>query len=404
MKLYKRYLHESIQEAMGHFPAILITGARQSGKSTLSMSLCENYITLDDIMMLTLAKNDPVMFVSRLKTPIVIDEIQKAPELLSAIKMAIDSDRRAGQFILTGSANVLDFKNVGDTLAGRIALFELSPLSAVEVEGSSQLFVEHLFKDDFNIDSTHSIDDETLYNRMLSGMYPDMLKASEPRIKYIWLSSYISTYIERDIRDIENIRNTDKFARLIHIIATRSGAMLNKADLSNASSLDTKTLDNHLSLLEMVYQIKRVRPYYANIGKRFVKSEKLFFTDTGILNFLLGIQTLDTMLSSPYIGSIFETFVYNELYKQVSYLLDGTQIYYYRTLDKKEIDFIIERHGKVVAIEVKFAKQVTKDDCRHIIDLQRSSSDFHIGIVIYMGSNVLPLGENIWAVPFGHIV
>jgi hypothetical protein len=404
MKLYKRFLHDSIQEAMGYFPAILITGARQSGKSTLSMSLCENYITLDDIMMLSLAKNDPVMFVSRLKTPIVIDEIQKAPELLSAIKMAIDSDRRAGQFILTGSANVLDFKNVGDTLAGRIALFELSPLSAVEVEGSTQLFVEQLFKDEFQMDSTRTIDDDTLYNRMLSGMYPDMLSAIEPRIKYIWLSSYISTYIERDIRDIENIRNTDKFARLIHIIATRSGSMLNKADLSNASALDVKTLDNHLTLLEMVYQIKRVRPYYANIGKRFVKSEKLFFTDTGILNFLLGIQTIDNMLTSPYIGSIFETFVYNELYKQVSYLLDGTQIYYYRTLDKKEIDFIIERHGKVAAIEVKFAKQVTKEDCRHIIDLQRSSSNFHIGIVMYMGSHILPLAENIWAVPFGHIV
>ncbi len=401
--MYKRFLHDSIQEAMGYFPAILITGARQSGKSTLSMSLCENYITLDDIMMLTLAKNDPVMFVSRLKTPIIIDEIQKAPELLSAIKMAIDSDRKAGQFILTGSANVLDFKNVGDTLAGRIALFELSPLSAVEVEGSSQLFVETLFKDDFKIDAAHIIDDETLYNRMLSGMYPDMLKVAQPRMKYIWLSSYISTYIERDIRDIENIRNTDKFARLIHIIATRSGSMLNKADLSNASDIDTKTLDNHLTLLEMVYQIKRVRPYYANIGKRFVKSEKLFFTDTGILNFLLGIQTVDTMLASSYIGSIFETFVYNELYKQVSYLLDGTQIYYYRTLDKKEIDFVIERDGKVVAIEVKFAKHVSKDDCRHIIDLQRSSSNFHIGIVIYMGSHVLPLGENIWAVPFGHI-
>jgi hypothetical protein len=404
MKLYKRFLHDSIQEAMKHFPAILITGARQSGKSTLSMSLCENYITLDDIMMLSLAKNDPVMFVSRLQTPTIIDEIQKAPELLSAIKMAIDSDRRAGQFILTGSANVLDFKNVGDTLAGRIALFELSPLSAVEVEGSSQLFVEHLFQDDFHMDVTHVIDDETLYNRMLSGMYPDMLSAITPRIKYIWLSSYISTYIERDIRDIENIRNTDKFARLIHIIATRSGSMLNKADLSNASALDVKTLDNHLTLLEMVYQIKRVRPYYANIGKRFVKSEKLFFTDTGILNFLLGIQTVENMLSSPYIGSIFETFVYNEMYKQVSYLLDGTQIYYYRTLDKKEIDFIIERHGKVVAIEVKFAKHVTKEDCRHLIDLQHSSSNFHIGIVIYMGSHVLSLGENMWAVPFGHIV
>ncbi|MCX6074101.1 MAG: ATP-binding protein [Campylobacterales bacterium] len=402
--MYTRYLHDSIQEAMGYFPAILITGARQSGKSTLSMGLCENYITLDDIMMLSLAKNDPVMFVSRLKTPIVIDEIQKAPELLSAIKMAIDSDRRAGAFILTGSANVLDFKNVGDTLAGRIALFELSPLSNVEVEGMSRLFVEELFNDDFNMDTPHIIDDETLYNRMLSGMYPDMLKSAEARVKYIWLSSYISTYIERDIRDIENIRNTDKFARLIHIIASRSGAILNKADLSNASNLDTKTLDNHLTLLEMVYQIKRVRPYYANIGKRFVKSEKLFFTDTGILNFLLGIQSVDTMLSSSYIGSIFETFVYNELYKQVTYLLDGTQIYYYRTLDKKEIDFIIERHGKVAAIEVKFAKKVTKEDCRHILDLQRCSIDFHIGIVIYMGSHILPLGENIWAVPFGQIV
>jgi hypothetical protein len=400
---YERFLKKSIVSALDFFPSVLITGARQSGKSTLAMGLCENYITLDDITILSLAKSDPVMFVSKLKTPIIIDEIQKAPELLSAIKMAIDSDRKAGQFILTGSANIMDFKNISDTLAGRIAIFELSPLSNIEINGSDSLFVESIFEDNF---SPHkkNIDETALLQRMLDGMYPDMVNMREQKMKYLWLSSYISTYIERDIRDIENIRNIDKFAKLIHLLASRSANVINKADLSNASGLDTKTLDNHLGLLELVYQIKRVRPYYANIGKRFVKSEKMFFTDTGVLNFLLGIQSIDGLLSSHFLGANFETFVFNELYKQTSFLLDRTQIYYYRTLDKKEIDFIIEKNDKLVAIEVKFAKSITKGDFKHIIDLKNSSSNFRLGLIIYMGEHALPYGDDLWAIPFGAIV
>jgi len=398
--IYNRFLQDGILLAMGTFPAILITGARQSGKSTLAMGLCHNYITLDDITLLHLAKSDPVMFISSLKPPIIIDEIQKAPELLSAIKMAIDKDRKAGQFILTGSANILDFKNVSDTLAGRIALFELSPLSFVELNGSQKTFLESLFDDSFTTTAKKSSESVVL-QRMLDGMYPDMVNMSDPKMKYLWLSSYIATYIERDVRDIENIRNIDKFAKLIHLLASRSANIINKADLSVSSSLDAKTLDNHLGLLELVYQIRRVRPYYANIGKRFVKSEKLFFTDSGILCFLLGIQNIDSLVSSHFIGAIFETFVFSELSKQASFLLDRTQIYYYRTLDKKEIDFIIQRHGKLVAIEVKFAKSVTKSDFKHIIDLQNSCDNFHLGLVLYMGEHLLPIGDRLWAVPFG---
>jgi len=398
--LYQRFLQKEIQHALNYFPSILITGARQSGKSTLAMSLCENYITLDDITVLSRAKEDPLLFISGLKRPVVIDEIQKSPELLSAVKIAIDQKRNAGEFILTGSANVMDFKHVSDTLAGRIALFELSPLSLGEVSHSKTLFFETLFSDDFSPQRAPSMDESSLMKRILDGMYPTMLSLEEQKMKYLWLSSYIATYIERDVRDIENIRNIDKFAKLIHLLASRSANMINKADLSIASALDVKTLDNHLNLLALVYQIKRVRPYYANIGKRFVKSEKLFFTDTGILNFLLGIQTIDQLLASSFIGSIFETFVFNELCKQKSFLTDTTQIYYYRTLDKKEIDFIIERNGKIVAIEVKFAKSVSKSDFKHIIDLQHSSDAFHRGIVVYMGEQPLAFGENLWAMPF----
>lgn len=400
---YDRYLKDSITQALGVFPALLITGARQVGKSTLSMGLCENYITLDDITALGLAKSDPVMFVSHLKTPIVIDEIQKAPELLSAIKMVIDKDRKAGQFILTGSANILAFKNVSDTLAGRIAIFELSPLSMMEINFTKTVFLDSLFDGSFVQKQKPNIDENAILQRVLDGCYPDMALFEDPKMKYIWLSSYIATYIERDVRDIENIRNIDKFAKLVHLLASRSGNILNKADLSKESTLDTKTLDNHLTLLELVYQIKRVRPYYANIGKRFVKSEKLFFTDTGVLNFLLGIQSVDALLASSFIGSIFETFVFNELHKQKTFLLDRTEISYYRTLDKKEIDFIVERNGKIVAVEVKFAKRIDKSDFRHIIDLQNSCDNFHLGVVIYMGEHLLAFGDNIWAIPVAMI-
>lgn len=212
------------------------------------MGLCENYITLDDITILSLAKSDPVMFVSNLKTPIIIDEIQKAPELLSTIKMAIDNDRKAGQFILTGSANIMNFKSISDTLAGRVAIFELSTLSNIEINGSNSLLVESIFEESFS-PAQNNMDETVMLQRMLDGMYPDMVNMGEQKMKYLWLSSYISTYIERDIRGIENIRNIDKFARLTHLLASRSANVINKADLSNASGLDTKTLDSHLELL-----------------------------------------------------------------------------------------------------------------------------------------------------------
>lgn len=400
---YERYLKKNILSALEAFPAVLITGARQTGKSTLAIGLCDNYITLDDITLLGLAKDDPVMFVSNLTTPIVIDEIQKAPTLLPAIKMAIDKNRKRGQFILTGSANVLDFKNIGDTLAGRLAIFELSSLSNIEINTSDKLFIESVFAEEFTPPRDIKMSEGEVYKRMIDGMYPDVINQKDKKLKYIWFSSYISTYIERDVRDIENIRNIDKFANLINILASRSANIINKSDIAIASGIDSKTLDNHLSLLELIYQIKRVKPYHANIGKRFVKSEKLFFTDTGVLSFLLSIQDLDALLTSSLIGSIYETFVFNELYKQVSYLLDGTKIYYYRTLDKKEIDFCIERGGKLVAIEVKFAKRIVKNDFRHIIDLQEASKNFHLGVIIYMGEHTLSFGDRLWAIPFGAI-
>lgn len=399
--MYPRFLQSSITEALAYFPAILITGPRQCGKSTLAMQLSENYITLDDINALTAAKRDPQMFISQLKCPVIIDEIQKAPELLVAIKMAVDNDRKAGQFILTGSANVLDFNHISDSLAGRISLFELTPLSNVEIYRQPTTFIEAIFQDGFKPNQQAHLSASVIYQQLLSGFYPEMLSISEQRMRYLWLSSYVATYLERDIRDIDNIRHIDKFSRLIHLLASRSGGLMNKSELGKDAGLDSKTLDSYLNLLSLVYQIKRVKPYFANIGKRFVKSEKLYFTDTGVLNFLLGNRTQDDMLSSMLIGQIFETFVFNELYKQVSYLLDGTQIYYYRTHDQKEIDFVIERQGKIVAIEVKFAKSVTMGDFKHIVDFMQASSHVHLGLVIYMGTMPIQFGENLWAIPLG---
>ena len=401
---FYRFLQDNINEALGNFPAVLIAGARQVGKSTLAMQLCNNYITLDDISALAMAKNDPMMFISQLKTPVVIDEIQKAPNLLSAIKIAIDQNRKSGQFILTGSANVLSFKNVSDTLAGRIAIFELSPLAMGEIRQTQKsIFASSLFEANFDSFLANNIDEKQLLERILHGSYPDMIKPRSKQMGYLWLSSYVSTYIERDVRAIENIRNTDKFARLIHLLSSRSANLLNKADLMKDVGLDNRTLENYISLLELVYQIKRLRPYYANIGKRFVKSEKIFFTDTGILTFLLGIQHTEGLLKSPFLGAIFETFVFNELYKQTTFMMNNTQLTYYRTTDKKEIDFILESDGKIAAIEVKFSKRIDKSDFKHIADLQKSSQTFCVGVIVYMGERVVQFDEKLWAVPAGMI-
>ena len=397
--MINRSILQELQEALVVFPVVLLCGARQVGKSTLVLSLREHYITLDDITQLDGAREDPKRFIQELPRPIVIDEIQKAPELLPAIKEEVDRKRKNGDFLLTGSANLLGYKRVSESLAGRMGVMELLPLSCREIANrADNNLVDDLFSDQWLKKRTLK-SGIFLLDSILQGGYPELQKIHTQRGRNLWFSSYVSTYIERDVRDIGELRHIDRFIHLMNILAPRSATLLNKAELSRTAGIEQKTLTNYLSLLEMVFQIKRVKPFSANLGKRFIKSPKLFFTDSGVLCHLLGLESKEALTNSSYYGAIIETFVFTELLKAVQYSESPTRLWHYRTSDQHEIDFLIEREGKVIPVEIKAAKTVRKKDFFHIEELQSRNSTVKNGVIFYQGEQLVPFGRN-YAIPF----
>ena len=403
--MYKRSVENILQEALRISPSVLLTGARQIGKTTLCLTLDRAYRVFDNLMQRQAAEQDPEGYIASLPKPVIIDEIQKVPEVLEGIKLDIDQHRVNGNFLLTGSANVLDMKKTKDTLAGRIIEIPMYPLSQKEIghKPNENLIDCLLTKGVEGLQPAKKSHTEML-EAIVKGGYPEILKIDSPRGRSLWFNAYISTYVERDIRDVGELRDISSFIRFYNIIAPRSCGLVNKSDLANASALSEATTSNYLSMLEMIYQIALLKPYASNISKRFIKSPKLFMTDSGLFCHLLGITTTDELLHSQHRGNVIETFVYNELAKHIGYSEAQPQMHHYRTNDKKEIDFIIEKGEKIFAIEVKASQSIKQDAFKHIIDFQKKSNKEVTGIVVYAGRDLLPFGDahhKRWAVPLG---
>ncbi len=403
MKYLKRAIRKELEEYLKYFPVLLISGARQVGKSTLALHLgIENYITLDDINIYEMAKNDPKGFISNLKKPVIIDEAQRLPQLMITIKEYIDKERKNGEFVLTGSASLKGFKNISDSLAGRIGIVELYPFSLKEKsqkdENIIDIFANSL--EPYILKKYNSNVDKDI----LDGGYPEILKIDSPRAKYLWFSSYIRTYIESDARDLANIRNLDKFINMYRVCMIRSGNMFNKNELQKEVGLDNRTFDSYFAVMEYTYQIQKLQPFFKNQLKRLIKTPKIYATDTGILNHLLQIHSIEELKNSHYRGSIVETFIYDELLKAKSSACKKAGLFYYRTSDKKEIDFILDYGEKIIAIEIKASKSVSKSDFKHIYHLQKEIPNLlDKGIVLYEGDTFLKIDENMYAVPFGFL-
>lgn len=399
--MFKRTAMSIIKEALSISPVVLLSGARQVGKSTLSLDLGLEYRVFDSLTDRESALNDPIGYIESLPKPLCIDEIQKAPQVLEAIKLSIDKNRINGTFLLTGSANILDMKMTKDSLAGRIIEIALWPLSQKEIWYKPyENVVDILFKADFNDLNIAKIELEQIYQAIIDGGYPEVLKISSVRGKALWFDSYISTYVERDIRDVAELRDIASFIRFYNIITPRSSTLLNRSDLANDANISEFSVNNYLTMLEMIYQISLLMPYSSNISKRFIKSPKIFLNDTGILTHILNITTPQELLVSPKKGEIVETFVFAELKKHISYSLTMPKMYHYRTNDKKEIDFILEKGDKIVAIEVKASQSISNDAFKHIIDFQNKTKDKKIiGVVLYMGRDIVPFGEGRYAIP-----
>ena len=383
-----------LNEALAISPAVLLSGARQVGKSTLCLNQDREYRVFDDLSEREAALNDSMGYIASLPKPITLDEIQKVPEVLEGIKINIDKKRLNGTFLLTGSANVLDMKKAKDTLAGRIIEIVMWPLSQKELKGKyEENIIDLLFSKGVEGITGADISYDAILKAMLEGGYPEIQKIESARGRALWFNSYISTYVERDIRDVGELRDISAFIKFFNIIAPRSCSLLNKSDLANDAALSEPTINNYLSMLEMIYQISLLRAYSSNVSKRFIKSPKLFMTDSGIFTHLLGITSTEGIHESNHKGDIFETFVYGELLKHLSYSMTQPSIYHYRTNDKKEIDFILEKGNTIIAIEVKASRTVKRDDFKHIADFQSKSKQNVLGIVLYAGEHVLPFGD-----------
>ena len=344
-KYYKREAEALLNKAAEQFPAVLVTGSRQSGKATLLKHRFPDYswAGLDDLETRRLANRDPEYFFSRFPPPVVIDEIQYAPDLLSYIKVRIDKKRHlTGQFILTGSQTFQVMKGVSETLAGRIAIFDLFPLTWNET------LADRLFP-------TGVEGDQLLLQNLFRGFYPEL--HVRPSIDYdLWFQSYVQTYIERDVRDIKAITNLYDFQAFMKLLAPRAGQLLNLSEIAKEVGIAFSTAKEWLSILESTYIVKLLRPYHNNHTKRVVKAPKLYFVDTGLLCYLLAVKSVDILSQSPFLGNIFENMCIMEVVKYHEYTLAREEIFFYRDASKNEVDLVIKSAHELRAYEIKFTK------------------------------------------------
>jgi predicted AAA+ superfamily ATPase len=404
--MIQRTITPNLLDALKDSPVVLLNGARQVGKSTLVEWLSSHghtarYVTLDDAVVLSAVHNNPEGFLAGYQEPLIIDEVQRAPEIFLALKASIDKKRRAGQFLLTGSANVLLIPKLSESLAGRMEILSLYPCSQSEIEETKGSFAEDIFAEKIPRYSVKNINRPPLNERMIKGGYFEALQRNDPARRNSWFSSYVTTILQRDIRDLTHIEGLTALPRLLALLASRSGALLNFAELSNSSNIPQTTLKRYMTLLETTFLVRLVTPWSKNLSKRLIKTPKLYLTDTGLMLYLLGADEQRLRSDGEIMGKAVESFVLNELLKLISWSKTKPQIYHFRTQAGQEIDFLLERRdGSIVCIEVKSSQKVDAASFKTMKMLEAEmKKKFLRGIVLYDGNEVVPFEKNLYAVP-----
>ncbi|MCL5796896.1 MAG: ATP-binding protein [Gammaproteobacteria bacterium] len=399
--LFSRWIEPRITEALLDTPVVLLAGPRQAGKTTLVRQIAEQqglrYLTLDDALTLLSAREDPVGMIRSLDRA-VIDEIQRAPQLLLAIKKSVDDDRRPGRFLLTGSANLMALPTVADSLAGRMETLSLLPLSQSEIESNSANWIDRAFTGQLLQVDKPALGSE-LIERILCGGYPEAISRSSPRRRLTWARQYIDAIIQRDVRDVAGIDKLDHLPRFLRALAQTAGQMCNYTKLGGQVGLDGKTAARYISVFEQMYLLKRVDVWARNRLNRVVKTPKLQFLDSGLLASLLGLNTEALNQDRMRLGSLLESFVFSELLKHTTTADDDYDLMYYRDADKYEVDVVIENTaGQLIGVEVKAAASIKESDLRGLKKLASLAGDqFKMGVLLYDGTEVMPLSEKLWA-------
>lgn len=406
--MFQRRIRPQILAALRDTPVVLLHGARQAGKSTLVQEIAAGphparYLTFDDTAALAAAKSDPSGFIAGLESPVVLDEVQRVPELFLPIKAAVDRTRRPGQFLLTGSANVLFLPKLSESLAGRMEVLTLWPLSQAEIEGAAESFVDRAFTAARSPSSPGESRD-TLSRRIVAGGFPEVV-LRQPARRPAWFRSYVTTILQRTVRDIADIERAHELPRLLSVLAARTGTLLNIADLSRTLAIPQTTLQRYAALLQNAFLIHLVPAWTARVRRRLLKSPKILSVDTGLAANLVGVDARALGANQELWGALVETFAAVELLKQATWSTTRPTLYHFRTAKGEEVDVVLEApSGDIVGIEVKATVSVGAADFRGLrILAEAAGRRFVRGLLLYTGDQVVPFGPNLHAVPMSSL-
>ena len=408
--MIKRNLAKNILDALGAFPVVYVNGPRQAGKSTLVQSLAQSdwpaeYVTFDEATMMGAAEANPESFLRAYQDRLILDEVQMVPGLFRSLKLLSDEARLAdktsanGRYLLTGSANIMALPKLSDALVGRMSVLTLHPLSALEITTGTGGFIPSLMNNSFKPATVRR--KSALVDVIRRATFPEITDEDDAG-RGRWFESYITTILQRDVRQIADIAKLGILPNLLKVLASRAGGLINDADISRAIGQNAVTAKNYRVLLQMMFLTFDVKPWYRNTGKRLVKSPKGYLVDTALLCHLEQIDLAKSELRDPhFFGHVFENFVATELLKQLASSEDTAELYHFRTSDGKEVDFVLERRdGRLAAIEVKGRDAVDVADFKGLKELSRlTGDDFICGIVLYRGNKIIPFEDNMWAVP-----
>lgn len=404
-----RHLSSALGEALADTPVVCLLGPRQCGKSTLARH-CEPerpYISLDEQVYLDLALRDPQGFVDNLPERVAIDEVQRAPELTLAIKRSVDANRQPGRFLLTGSANLLQLPRLGDSLAGRMECLYLHPFTVAEIRRRPGNFLADFMTGRLapDIAAVHEPKPSELPRILLAGGYPESV-FREPERAERWKRNYVQSIVERDVRDIAEVKDASDLARLLAFLPDRTAQLLNQSALSKALGHSRTTIERYLTLLERLFLIRRLPAWHSNHGKRLIKSPKLHFVDSGLATTLGELDAGQWNEQRSRFGHLLESFVLQQLVAQADCMQRPPRFHHYRDKDGTEVDIVMETRGKVWGIEVKAAASVSDGDTKGLRKLAIAARDaFQGGIILYDGAATFFLDKqaNIQAVPISKL-